>query len=259
MLKKRYWLLITLLLITVLSVRAFPATWVFYFVQQAAPGLQVSGVSGSLWRGQADISQWVNRGHTLPLGQLQWQLRGLSVLTLNPCLTFSALAQNQSIKGEACYGLFSGAAEAKELDFNIPAERIGPFYSVNLQGVFEGYIPQLQWQGQGLGEADGSVLWQQAAFHSGYQWVALGDIQATGEDDGTGGLLSQINSVNDNTNTPPVTINIEAAVSQLTAPQPRLRVNGTMFPDAQANGLRQILQLVGEPITGGGYRIEINE
>ena len=95
LIKKRYWLALTLLLIIFLILRSAPASWIIYGIQQAAPGFKVSAVNGSLWQGQADLAQWVDNGKVLPLGALNWQLNGWSLLTLNPCLHFSAMAAVQ--------------------------------------------------------------------------------------------------------------------------------------------------------------------
>lgn len=262
--KKRYWLTITLLLTAFLALRTFPATWVVYAIQKAAPGLQASGVSGSLWRGAADYSQWVDRGHTLPLGTLSWSLRGLSLLTLNPCIDFSTLTSEQSIKGAACYSLLGGKVVLSDVDITLPVSRVAPFFSVDLSGNVDAYIQKATWHQQQLGETELNLLWQRASLFNGNQWLALGNIQGRAKDDGSGGLSSQWNHVEDAQQaSPPLELDLSASVTQLTSAKPKLNVQGSIAPNSQgstaSNALNQMLQFIGEPIGDGSYRINIQE
>lgn len=259
LLKKRYWLLLTLLLTLILTLRLLPASWVIYGVQQAAPGLQVAGVSGSLWQGQVDASQWVDRGKTLPLGRLQWQLQWLSLFTLSPCADFSAVAAEQTIKGQGCYSLLSGKAVLKQTDASLPMAQIAPFFNVDLNGRVDAYIDLLTWQERLLGETAGNLLWQRAAFYNGSQWITLGDLQANATDDAKGGLTAQVKSLDTAQQPVPLAVDLNVAVSGLSKPVPEFAVKGTVAPSRQTAALNQILQLVGEPISGGGYRLDIRE
>ncbi len=259
LLKKRYWVIITLLLTLFLVLRAFPATWVIYGVQQAAPGLQVSGVSGSLWSGQADYSQWVDRGHTLPLGELKWSLQGLSLLTLNPCVNFSTQTNQQAIKGQACYALIGGAAKIEEVDASVPVGKVAPFFSVDLDGNIDAYVKQAIWQDQQLGKTDINLLWQRASLYNGNQWIPLGDIQSRISDDGNGGVVSQWNNVESARKPSPVALNLNAGVTALASAKPVLKVTGTVTPGPRATALQQMLQFVGEPTGNGAYRIDVTE
>lgn len=261
LLKKRYWLTITILLTVFLVLRNFPATWVLYAVQKAAPGLQVSGVSGSLWTGEAEYSQWVDRGHTVPLGKLQWRLKGLSLLSLSPCVNFSALAQSQAIKGNACYSVLSAKAIAEEIDINLPVARVAPYFSVDLDGTIDAYIQKATWQDQKLGETELNFLWQRAALFNGSIWVPLGSIQGRAQDDGSGGLNSQLNHVEDaqQRTAVPLKLNIDASLTQLAAAQPKINVSGNMTPGPGNSVLKQMLQFIGEPLGDGSYRIDIRE
>jgi len=264
LLKKRYWLTITLLLTTFLVAKNFPAAWVIYGVQKAAPGLQVSGVNGSLWEGQADYSQWVDRGHTLPLGKLKWRLNGLSILRLNPCLNFSTSISGQTLKGDVCYSLLSGKAVARDVDVNLPISRVAPYFSVDLNGEVDIYIQKATWHNQGLGETELSLLWQRASLFNGNQWLALGNIQGRAKDDANGGLSTQWNHVEDAQQAAsPVELDVSVSITQLTQPKPVLNVSGFITPGASnsssRSALNQMLQFIGEPMGDGSYRINISE
>lgn len=266
--KKRYWLTITLLLTAFLALRTFPATWVIYGIQKAVPGLQASGVSGSLWEGKADYTQWVDRGHTLPLGTLSWRLQGLSLLSLSPCINFSTLTNEQTVKGAACYSLLGGKAILNDVDIVLPVSRVAPFFSVDLSGNVDAYIQKATWHQQQLGETELNLLWQRASLFNGNQWLALGNIQGTAKDDGNGGLSSQWNHVEDvQQASPPLELDLDVSVTQLAAAKPRLKVQGSIAPNAEGsvansathNALNQMLQFIGEPVGDGSYRIDIQE
>jgi hypothetical protein len=259
LLKKRYWAIFALSLTLMLVINAVPANWVIYTIQQSAPGFQVAEVSGSLWRGRAAYSQWVDKGRALPLGELQWDLKGLSLLILKPCLSFSTVTTGQSIKGEACYSVFSGAATLKDVDIILPISQIAPFFSVELDGTIDAYIKQVLWQSQQLGETDISLMWQQAAVYNGSQWIVLGDIQGNATDDDNGGLSSQWRSVDAADKIPAVALDLKAKLTQLSSQKPAMRITGTIKPGANSRALKPMLQFVGEPMANGAYRIDINE
>lgn len=260
LLKKRYWLTLTIVLTAFLVLRSVPATWFIHGIQQAAPGLQVATVEGSLWQGSVDAAQWLDRGKVLPLGELKWQLNGLSLLTLNPCFDFSTMAPRQQIKGSACYSLLGAKIAAKDLDIKLPIKNIAPFFNVDLDGAVEASIGRAIWSNQGFKQLDFTMLWQRAALYSGSQWLALGDIQGEGQQDANGGVSSQWLSVESTQRSAPLVLDLDVALANLAAAKPAIRVNGTATPGPNASrGLSQILQFIGEPVDGGSYRIDISE
>lgn len=260
LLKKRYWLLIALLLTVFLVLRTAPASWVIYAIQQAAPGFKVSGVSGALWQGKAEYSEWADQGRTLPLGEINWKLQALSLLTLNPCVGFSSKALQQSITGTACYALFGGSVQLSQLDASLPIANISPYFSVDLEGLVDLHLDELIWTAeQQLGETKGQLLWQRASLYNGSQWIALGDIQAQLTDNGSGGLEAQWNSVETDGKPTPVKFDIKTEIANLTQQPPSIRVNGTIKPASSRSGLEAMLQFVGEQTNDGGYRVDINE
>lgn len=260
LLKKRYWLTATVLIAILLVIIKLPATWVIYAVQKAAPNLQVSDVSGTLWSGQAKYSQWFSNGHTLALGKLDWQIRGLSLLMLNPCVNFSSEASNQYVKGLACVSLLSQELSAEKIDVSLPVAKVAPFFNVNLEGVLDGFVEEFVWKNNQLEKSDLSFLWQRASVFNGNQWIPLGDIQGRAKDDGQGSLTAVINHVETAQQIePPVSLNLEASISELMAVRPKIRVQGTVAASAESGALRQMLQLVGEPLADGSYQIDIRE
>ena len=275
LLKKRYWIIVVVLLTTFLLVKKLPATWVVYGVQQALPGFQVSDVSGSLWSGKAMFSQWVGGGQTLPLGQLHWEVQALSVLTLNPCVAFSAETSQQLIKGHACYALFSGITTLRETTVTLPIALVSPYFNIDLEGQVDAYIKEATLhQNKTLGNTSGKVLWRRASLYTGSEWVFLGDIQALFHNE-ENHLVSQWSSVDaaqnaTSTKTPtftatstpsskPVDIDLKLVVSNWAASQPKLKVNGFVKLGPKASGLQSMLRFIGELTDDGRYRIDLDE
>lgn len=259
LLKKRYWLSIALLLTVVFVLRTLPATWAIYAIQQAAPGFQVSEVSGSLWSGRAAFSQWLDRGQALPLGRLDWQLQGLSLFSLNPCVDFSTKMPQQSIAGYACYSLFGGAVSLHKVDIGLPISQLSPYINVDLEGRIDAYIKKASLdQNYNLSETSGNVLWQGGSLYTGNEWVFLGDIQAQfySEDNR---LVSQWLSVEGQQGTAPVDIDVQLTISNLLAKPPNIQARGVIKPGPQASGLVPMLRFIGEPGDEGSYRIDLNE
>jgi general secretion pathway protein N len=257
--KKRFWIPLTLIITLALVVFTIPASWVVFMVQQAMPGFQVSGVSGSPWKGQAEYSQWMSRGQTLPLGELQWSLQGASLLSLSPCVNFSTKADQQSIQGHACYSILSGSAKLKDVDIQLPIARVSPFFNVDLSGGVDAFIKSAGWQNQKLVETNINLLWENASLFNGNQWVPLGDIQALAKDDGQGGLMSEWNNVNSGPALPPIELDVNVGLSRLHASVPSIAVDGFIKPGPDAVALEQMLQFIGEPRGDGSYQITINE
>ena len=265
LLKKRYWVFIALLFTALLVLRTVPATWVVYGVQQAVPGFQVSGVSGSLWSGSATFSQWVDRGHTLSLGQLDWTLQPWSLLLLTPCIVFSTeipqpSSVQQSIKGMACYSLLGGEAILKNVDITLPIAKISPYFNMNLEGQIDAHVKQAALkQDRTLGTTSGHLSWQRAALYNGSQWVSLGHIQGQFRDD-QGGLSSQWAEAEQSSNiAAPIEIDLDVVVSNLAAAQPSINVKGFVKPSAESTAIIPMLRFIGEATNDGRYQIELNE
>ncbi|MBX2809596.1 MAG: type II secretion system protein N [Cellvibrionaceae bacterium] len=260
LLKKRYWVLVTLLMVPVLIIWRTPATMAVGLLQQAAPTLALSGISGSVWRGSIASSYWVDRGYELPLGRLQWQLRGLSLLGLTPCARVTATAGAQLIKAKICYSLLSGRVSIADLDAAIPLINISPLLQVDVGGHIDAYIKSAVWDGQRLADVDANLLWNGAEMNNGSEWIPLGDLQANASAGPDGRLLSRWSSVSSGeSQPPPVAIQLDLVVTDLTGTKPRIQVTGSIQPGPQTMALQPMLQFIGEPTPSGAYRIAIDD
>ena len=259
LLKKRFWILTTLLLTPVLILWRAPASLLLSSLQQAVPALKISGASGSFWKGSAVASSWEQNGYDFPLGRITWKLNSFSLLVLNPCVDFSATTSPQAIKGEVCYSLLGGDASLKQVDISLPMANISPMLQVDIGGDIETFIKTAVWDGQGFSEADINLLWSQAEINGGREWVKLGDLQAKAMADENGGLVSRWVSVASGGNKPPIDLALDVFLSNLSASQPSFKVSGLVTPGPQAQSLQPMLQFIGERTASGAYQIAIDE
>ena len=257
LLKKRYWFVITVLLTLFFITRLLPAQWLIYTAQQSVRGLQVSGVVGTFWDGEASYAQWAQSGHRLPLGQLRWRVNALSLLSLNPCVSFSSHAGSQELKGEVCYSLLDKRLSASEIDSTLPMANIAPFFNVDLSGTVTAFVKRIEVGAEGFNKVDANMLWEQASIYTGTQWLAAGNIQAKLSSE-AGNLHSQWQHVETNSATP-LEINITAILIDVLSSKPVIKVNGLIKPGSDKAGFEPILQFIGNKNNDGSYRIMITD
>ncbi len=257
LLKKRYWLIITLLLTLFFILRLFPAQWLIYTIQQATPSFQASNISGTVWQGEASYAQWSERGHVLPLGELAWQINISSLLTLTPCVRFSSSAGPQQLKGEACYSIFSKEVSAKEIDVSLPIANIAPFFGVDLSGNITAFIKNIEVTQTSFNNVDANLLWEQASISNGNEWLAAGNIQARLGDE-NGSLISRWRHIAEG-KPAPLEVDITATLTDVLTQKPVIKVEGVIKPRSRKSGFEPILQLIGNKNNDGSYRIDFAE
>lgn len=258
LLQKRYWLIVVILLTLFFILRLFPASWLIYSVQQAAPGFQVSGVSGTLWQGKADYVQWAERGHTLPLGELKWQLSAFSLLILTPCIQFSTDLGEQYVKGNVCYSIFGSVARGDEIDIALPIANVAPFFGINLGGNISAFVKSIELTQDQFANVDANLLWERASVFNGSEWLALGNIQSRFSNDSTG-LSSEWRHVEEGTTASPVEMNVRVDIVDALAKTPVIKVKGFMKPNSRNSGLNPMLQFIGNKNNDGSYYIDFTE
>jgi len=257
LLKKRVWIALVLFLSLILILRAIPAGWFVFFVQQSVPGLKVQGVSGTLWQGEIDNSIVQERGGAFPLGAISWSLSPLSLLTLTPCIDMSARAAPQTIVGEACYGLFSGEVSLSDTTLSLPLANISPLLEVDVRGNIDGQITDFLWDGQRFNNADARLLWRDAQINNGSQWIALGDIQARSNATEDGNLTARWSTAAGD-QPQGLTIQLNTLLSDI-ATEARVQVDGTIGITNQTRSLRPMLQFIGNEVSSNTFRINMNE
>jgi general secretion pathway protein N len=257
LLKKREWLVLTTLLTLFCVCRLFPASWSIYAVQQAAPGFQVDAVSGTLWQGKVDYVQLVERGHTFPLGELTWQLSVFSLLTLEPCVQFSSRLDAQHVAGSICYAWVDKVVFGKGIDIAVPIENIAPFFGINLAGVINASIDNVELRQDQFTDVDASLLWAGASVYNGNEWLSLGAIQARFRSQ-RGVLISDWSHVEQADLITPVVVNISVEIADPQALVSTVMVKGFIKPVPLSSGLNLILPFMGNKNSDGSYRIDFS-
>ncbi len=238
-----HWILAGLAVWLVMVLTAVPASWGAWLLQAAAP-LQIGQVSGSFWSGRAASAALELEGEVLPLGTLQWRLRPLSLLWLQPCVDFKTALQRQQFSGRGCAGPtgwrlddgeFSGAAALAGLwsrDLEIDGD-----ISVQIQSARGG--------AGGVDAIDGNANWRGARFQYGGNWMNLGSYAAKLKQDGNGGVDAEVFDLDG-----PIELRMLVNLKQ------NLSFSGTIKPrDGAPALLSQALPLVGERNGDGGYQV----
>jgi hypothetical protein len=139
------------------------------------PGEQVLlyGLSGTVWRGSAGSAMLRLPQGYLHLGAVQWSLHPSSLVLLAPRLTVSSHWGSQSFTGDL---VLRGRQDLDlfDVEAQLPAELLGQFAPVALQGNFRLELPGLSLR-NGLPYAgSGRVVWQDGNWRSPRGPVPLG-------------------------------------------------------------------------------------
>jgi hypothetical protein len=158
-------------LLLLLLVVSAPARLLHLFVP--ADQVLLQGLEGTVWRGTASSVQLRLPQGFFHLGQVQWSLRPLSLITLSPRVSLESKWGSQSLAGEvALRGARDLDVDELELQFN--ATLLTNFAPVALDGFFNLQLAELKIR-EGLPHsAEGRLVWQGAAWRSPRGLVPLG-------------------------------------------------------------------------------------
>ena len=171
---KKSWLtlagLLALLFLVVLIVSA-PARLLYLFVPSEQ--LLLQGLSGTVWRGIASSVQVRLPQGYFELGEVQWTLSPLSLLTLSPRVSLQSEWGNQAVAGDL---VLRGERDldVRELTLQFNASLLTKFAPVTLDGVFNLQLSELKLRDGLPQSADGSLVWQDAAWRSPQGLISLG-------------------------------------------------------------------------------------
>lgn len=226
-----------------------PATWAAWGIHRAAPVLWLNGVNGTVWHGRAGRAQLDMAGAApLALGKVTWDLSPWSLLILRPCVRFASEVPGQQISGVACRGL-TGTTQVRDLDLTAPIAAIKPLLQFDATGSLSMQVPKAQIAANGkVSRLDARLSWQNARAFTGENWLSLGAFGATAEADGQGGVRAKVFDLSG-----PYKSDIEA---RWAPGQENWQLSGTIHPqEGAAPVVRQILQVLGEELDSGAYRV----
>ncbi len=188
--KKSRWILFGVLLFISFALTRVPAEWAAWmFTRQ--PGLAMSGISGSLWKGQANVVSLTIEDRTYTLGKLQWDLQLKSLLKLQPCAKLLVSGQAQSFNGTACAGT-QGRIILRDADVSLPASLLQSKIPIPINGNFSVHFSELELKGNVLLNLSGNLSWTNAQASNDVQWIPLGSFAAEFTDNGKNGINAKL-------------------------------------------------------------------
>lgn len=184
------WIILGLIIFLFFVVSRIPAEWGAWLMTRQ-PGLALSGISGSLWKGQANLASLNIQGQSMTLGKLQWDLQLASLLKLNPCVKLSVTGQAQSFNGVVCSSL-GGVISVKDADANLPASLVQSRLPFPVTGQISAHITQLELRGNVLLDLAGNLSWSNAQVQNLVAWVPLGTFATEFTDNDNNGIKAKI-------------------------------------------------------------------
>ena len=146
----------------------------------AMAGLQLQGVSGSLWQGSAKsarLSLRKVRGQNLvfDIGELSWQLQPLSLFILNACADLETQLNTQQFKGHVCASA-GGRFDVSDVRVNFPASFVGLAAPIDATGRVMLAIDDMQLSGNQVKQLMGSGRVENLNLLIGKDWQNFGSL-----------------------------------------------------------------------------------
>jgi general secretion pathway protein N len=226
-------------------VTGFPATYVRGTLQEALPGLQLGGVSGTVFSGHS--SRAIYQG--IDLGEVDWHFRPLALLLLR--LEYHLEFSHPDNSGQVNIGIRPGGdvhGHALEVQL-VPDGLVNRFSPVTIQssGSLNLVLDSFEVVGEQLRAVNGTAAWKDAAIESPVV-LPLGEIGLS--------LESRADTL-----VAAVTRGGELGVSGeiLLQPGNRYSVDLVLRPGAGVSSdTRELLAVSMRPDSSGGYRLKTN-
>ncbi len=191
---KKFWIGLGIIFWLYFVVSSLPATWGAYLLTRDG-SIAMSGVSGTLWKGQASLASIKVKEADHSVGQLTWKLHILSLLTLKPCAHIATHMDGQEFDGVVCVKGKNGI-RVKDATANFPAALVQPLLPLPIDGQFILNIEHLDVSNLQLLGLRAKATWTEGKIYNGSNWMTLGGIGADLTDDGKKGLNAHIFDVN---------------------------------------------------------------
>lgn len=203
----KLWIVLGILLWLLFVISQIPASWGAWMMTRGSDQLALTGVTGSLWAGRASLASIKVDQKDYALGELQWNLKPLSLLLLKPCAIIKTRQDSQEIEGNMCVGM-GGSFALYDADINAPAALFKNILPLPFDGQFSARIEELQTNNKQLQELKGSISWTGARIFNGNNWMELGNYAAELSDDTQGGINAKIFNIDG-----PVQVQLDAAIA----------------------------------------------
>ncbi|BFM09907.1 hypothetical protein R50072_00600 [Simiduia litorea] len=172
------WVVLGVALLLVWVLLLAPPTLVANLGAQA--GLQLQGVSGSLWAGSAKsarLQMGKVRGRNLifDIGELSWRLEPLSLLALNACAKVETQLSVQQLNGRVCASA-AGNVYAENVRINFPASFIALMAPLDAGGQVMLALDELQLSGAQVEQMAGAGRIENLTVLIGKNWQNFGHL-----------------------------------------------------------------------------------
>ena len=162
----------------VLLLTSVPASLLVTVVHKLVPQASLSNVSGSFWQGKAQQALVSIDGVSLPLGELEWAIKPLSLLTLTPTLELASERVGQSASFTVSVAP-TGNVTVKNLQGEFPLELLQSWFPLLVSGQVFFNLPELSLNGQTLKALQGDINLRQLVWQGGDVPMPLGNYQAS--------------------------------------------------------------------------------
>lgn len=230
---------ISIALFVLFFILGFPASAVWRHLAARSSGLELVGVSGTIWRGRADQVRW----QLDPLGELYWQWQP----AWPPYWT--SQVQGPLLNAEANVHVGSGALQLSDIHARWPALLMrSPLPDTRLDGEFIAELDTFEWLEQQPQRISGTIQWHNARITAPVV-VDLGQVQISITTAQSGIILLQVHSVGGGT----LHVNGAGQVGN-----GRYQLNLHLRALDLNSNINQWLRLLGEPTSDGSVRIELS-
>lgn len=212
---KKLWISAGVVLFLVFTLSNIPAIWGAWLLTRGT-GLAMSGVTGSVWHGKASLASVNLSGQEHSLGQMEWKLNLLSLVSR--CAQVTTKLPMQQFDGEVCAGS-NGEVEVHDADLSVPASVLQHKIPVPIQGQLSSHIDLLHLRGNVLLKLKGNLSWNSAQVNTGASWLDIGSFAAELADNGNNGISAKLFQL-----TGPMDVNLQI---ELAAPAGG-RITGTL-------------------------------
>ncbi len=207
----------------------------------------MQGFSGSLWRGSASRALVRTDVGLLHLGELNWQLSPLSLLSLSPALQLQSrwgaqhVAGRMVLRGEDSFDL-------EDIEASVSADLLRQFAPVAMTGTLQASFERLQIRHRLPVSATGRLVWQNGGWEAPRGYLPLGsyaiDFKPSAGDSINGDVLTLAGAV--------------AASGSVALSGREYDVNVLVRSDSGLDPqVQQALSLIATP-EGDGFRVLMN-
>ena len=158
--------------------------------------LTLSGLSGSVWSGQAVRAWTMIDGKPLMLGRVQWQLQPWRLGWGSP-LTLTSEWGDQIFTSRIGMGL-SGLTVLRDVSVNLDTSVLRAMFPLYLGGTLSGSFDRIEVEQAGLRQAQGNVYLQNAIWTANSGNIPLGDyrIDVAGNAGSADGIVGEVATEN---------------------------------------------------------------